>query len=182
MDHNDEKIGFRLIQLIFGKMAGNKFLKQGIYNVLYEEKKYLIKFVNQHLKESDSENHNQISIFKDPKICEKILMNSKYSSLLITDESSSHKQFSEKDLKVYISLKEQTNALNKIKSKLHFKILTNHKIIKDLIDNEVPVKYVDHLIWLIVYDKSIERVREFRNLLFDVYVKNKGILFKERKD
>jgi hypothetical protein len=170
MDDQEKIIGPRLIKLIFGKMASQKYLTLGINNVLYEEKLYLTNFVSEHLKNSDLKNKNEISIFREHKICEDFSMDTKNSMLDSVQKSISNEENSQKGLKIYISLKTYADELKLNKSKIHFKILNNSKLISTLLQSKVPQKYMEHLIWLICYSQSQKKVQSFKNLLKEVYI------------
>ena len=67
---NDLFIGKRLIKLIFGKMASQKFINKGVHVALIEEKQNLLHFINNYLNSKDEANKILISIFKEQKFCE----------------------------------------------------------------------------------------------------------------
>lgn len=172
MKSNQCDLNVRLFKSIFGKMAVEKLVLNGVNNLMLEEKERLLSFVLKHLESIDLKYIKKISILEssfmsdDTRIRNKnhfnkilpkkmIISGESNDKIVSTDEnhSQNHKIDIYDDSKSVYSYKE--NQIPKIVLKA-FKIY------------QVEKKYIDHLIWLKKYSKFLnEKYTSFYNYILD---------------
>lgn len=138
LETGNEKAGFVLIKLIFGKSAGKLFVKQGINNTLMEKRLEMFKFLQTKIKEKFAECPNRGKNELNFKVN---LSKKTRESQISTDKDLS----STENLLINNSKTNPQSCVNP--QKIDNQILQNN-IISLMKIYGIPMKYIDHWLWL----------------------------------
>jgi hypothetical protein len=160
LETGDEKAGFVLIKLIFGKSAGKLFVKQGINNTLMEQRAQMFKFLESKIKKkfvestknSDRENGDKFNLSKKLR-----------ESQISTDKDVSSTE--NNDMKVTEVNPQSLTTPQKVDNQI---VLNN--IVSCMKIYGIPMKYIDHWLWLQGNAGSFpEKFVSFHGLLSSAY-------------
>lgn len=154
MDSLEGEVGRKIIYLLFGKMAGDKYAQDGVYVRMPAEKRYFRDFVVGHLRACDSQNDEKNSIFNHKKICEALRLEmaerspSTHRRSQMTSRSASERIGGDSDA-------EPMRAENRSRRFVDW--------------SRVPQGYLEHLHWLRTWGPSDGSAESFEQLLMNVF-------------
>lgn len=166
MDGSEGLVGTKVIYLLFGKMARNKFTEKGIFCRMPEEKRHLRAFVIEHLRQKDAQVRRANSIYRHDQICE-ALSQEVAGVFLHVYRSIRVRSLPALDGESAEPLKSQSRV-DRNKARLR-RILGKKDSIRGMLDSGVPTKYIDHLVWLAGNSQSAHPVESFEKLISDAY-------------
>lgn len=161
----EKKVLSRLIENIFGKLAKIRFLKKGIRNeFLKKEKKMVVCYIQDFLGQFNSDAHG---LFFTKKVrqqtCEEnanLVYNFTNGEIKIQEKKKSFSGTSlGKNLRKRASFESEGKSAD----------ATDPKLMDLLKMNNVPSKYIDHLLWLDTNMCDTEKARSFRSLVLEAY-------------
>lgn len=167
----EREIGKRLIELIFGKMATERFLKEGVPNFMPSEKNDLSSFIEEFLVSKDVQILAEISIFGERQICEiETPIRDSENRANLNENLDKSKQPMNIETNSNRIIEEETQSIPD-KSKLYMQVSKEKYYLKQLMNRNVPQKYLNHYKWLIQNMEDRNSIRSFRKLLVKVYLK-----------